>query len=301
MGNRSYALITGLFVIILGGLIAVTGYWLSDTGVQRVPYIVVAYGNLSGLNESSPVFYRGVAAGHVESIRFNPEDMREILITILVNKEIPVTRGTYASLRPQGITGLSQLELADSGEDPELLAGSQTSPPRIPMQPGFFDKITSSGESVLANIDRLAVNLNDLLESNREQIDAVIANVAIATARADRLVERLEQSLRSVPQVGADLQGLIAKISRLVDEFSTFLPRLQEIMDHTGKMAAAGKEVGEQVSDSTLPRLNHTLDELAATGRQLQLLIRKIQNHPQSLLLGPAYVAPGPGEPGYKE
>ncbi len=301
MGNRSYALITGLFVITLGTVIAVTGYWLSDTGIQRVPYVVVAYGNLSGLNESSPVFYRGVAAGHVESIRFNPDDAREILITLRINGEIPITRGTYATLRPQGITGLSQLELSDSGDNPEPLASSETDPPRIPMQPGLLDKITRSGESVLLNIDRLAVNLNELLETNRDHFETIIRNIETATARADVLGERLDAALQTVPEIGSDLQTLIIKTTRLTEQFSAFLPRLHEIVDSTQALAAAGVDIGDRLHDTTIPRFNHTLDEMAATGRQLQLLIRDIQNHPQSLLLGPSPVPPGPGEPGYKE
>jgi phospholipid/cholesterol/gamma-HCH transport system substrate-binding protein len=79
---------------------------------------VVARSGVPGLAVKAPVKLRGVDVGTVEEIGFDPADMRRILVRIDVDKAIPLTRGTYARLGYQGVTGLTFIDLDDRRQRP---------------------------------------------------------------------------------------------------------------------------------------------------------------------------------------
>jgi len=113
MESRAYAFITGLFVIGLVAAIVAWASWLSQEPVDRKTYRVIATTPVSGLNAQAQVRYRGISVGRVTTIRIDPNDRHKILIDIEVNSDIPVTRGTYAQLGLEGITGISYVHLLD--------------------------------------------------------------------------------------------------------------------------------------------------------------------------------------------
>jgi len=50
MESRAYALITGLFVIILGAALIGVYYWLGSYNVEQVPYVITTRHSILGLN-----------------------------------------------------------------------------------------------------------------------------------------------------------------------------------------------------------------------------------------------------------
>ncbi|HVC37753.1 MAG TPA: MlaD family protein, partial [Gammaproteobacteria bacterium] len=89
MNNRAYALMTGLFVLLLAAAIVFAGVWMSGSHKQTRPYIVVTTGNVAGLQPQSTVHFRGIAAGTVDKIRIDPADAHNILIYLDINQDIP--------------------------------------------------------------------------------------------------------------------------------------------------------------------------------------------------------------------
>ncbi len=302
MGNRAYALLTGLFVIVLGFAIFVIAWWLAGVPAERVPYEVVSREEVTGLNESSQLLYRGVPAGRVERIRFNPDDFREILIRVAVDEVIPVTRGTYATLRVRGVTGLVQLVLHDEGDDPELLPTSTEEPGRIPMKAGLVDRLTDQGEAVLGNVESLTENLAKLLdEENVRLIGGILHNMEAATAGFEDLDQQLEPFFAVLPQVADETVRLLQDLQTLTAGMQTIPPELTALIDDARALMEIGQRIGEDLERTAAPELERTLRELAETGRELQRLARQLADQPESLFRGPRQPPPGPGEPGYQE
>lgn len=73
MENRAYALITGLFILVLGSAVVGGVLWLGSSAEALSPYVVVSDDSVSGLVEHSTVMYRGVHVGQVSSMREKPE------------------------------------------------------------------------------------------------------------------------------------------------------------------------------------------------------------------------------------
>lgn len=301
MGNRSYALLTGLFVILLGSTVALVAWWMSGGETERVPYTVVSTMEISGLNESSPVVYRGVRAGTVSAIRFNPADMREILIDIEVDATLMITEGTWATLRMQGITGLSQLSLHDEGEDPKSLRSSAENPGRIPMRPGLLDRLADRSEDILGRVDRIGASLEQLTSTdNVERVSNILVNVEVASERLKAFDKRLDPVLEGLPELSGEALALLVELRAMTADLRTLPEQLKTLTRDAGQLAATGQRIGTDLHEEVTPALTRALEELAATGVALQRLARQLQDQPQSLLQGPQRPTPGPGEPGYR-
>ena len=96
----------------------------------------------------APVRFRGVEVGKVETIEFLPNDARVILVRVAVRAGTPITKGTYAQLGSQGVTGLAYVILDDDGSKPERVAAGDLSY-HIPVRASFLDEIAGSGKELL--------------------------------------------------------------------------------------------------------------------------------------------------------
>ncbi|MGB9429164.1 MAG: MlaD family protein [Gammaproteobacteria bacterium] len=296
MNNHAYALMTGIFVLLLAAAAVFAGVWMSGSHAQTRPYIVVTTGNVAGLQPQSTVYFRGIAAGSVEKIGIDPSDARNILVYVDINQDIPVTRATYATLKLQGITGLSQLAL-DNSPGPlamQALATNSNSPARIPMQPSLLDKLGSSGVQLAAQLDQLVASLNELLNTdNRAHIKRLLAQADASSAMLLKLETQLDASASQLPALDAHAEEMLAKVKNAADNVSVLSHNLD-------RLVATGQAVGGTLNERTMPQLNAAIAQISQAAADMRRLAENLRRDPQQLLLGPARPAPGPGEPGYK-
>ncbi|MGH8398598.1 MAG: MlaD family protein [Gammaproteobacteria bacterium] len=294
MNNRAYALMTGAFVLLLVVAIIFGAVFLSGSHQPTKPYIVVTTGNVYGLAPHSTVYFRGIAAGHVDSVRFDPDDPRRILIYIEVNSDIPVTRDTYAVFKLQGVTGMSQLGLETSGSSTVALATSMQSPARIPLRPSLLDQLSDTGTKVVAQLDMLTGSLNQLLNANnREHIAHILGQADAASAMLVKLEVNLDATTRRMPALAGQIQTTLTQLDTLVAS-------LNQLTRHVDELSLSGQAAGQKINAETLPRLDVALTQITAASTQIRQLADSLQKNPQQLLLGPQRPVPGPGEPGYK-
>src|SRR2546421_5466764 len=192
MENRAYALMTGLFLIGIVAAIVVAAQWLGGDQTVRVPYRVVATQPVTGLNPQAQVRYRGIGVGRVTAINLDPKDARRILIDTEVDANVPMTRGTYAQLGMEGITGVAYVHLLDDGKDNTPLADIPDATAEITMRPSFIDTISDSAEDLARDSRVLVANLNKLLdEDNRAHIKKTLASLERVSQNLDATSERV--------------------------------------------------------------------------------------------------------------
>lgn len=294
MNSRSYALRAGIFVVAFTVAILLATFWISGNHEARAPYIVVTHGSVFGLKPQSTVFFRGITAGVVEHIKVDPRNPRTIFIAISMDKAIPVTRGTYAQLKLQGVTGLTALEL-NTTADLTPLPTSKAHPGRIPMRTSLLSRLTHAGTTVMRQLTRLSHGLQETLNAtNRKHLQAILAHAAQASAEWGTLSARLNQAAAGLPVMEGRANAALAQIDSLTRELRGLGGRLKAL-------SATAQGASDTVLTRTLPKVNRALARLASASRDVQKLSRSLRHHPRELLLGARPMAPGPGEPGYKE
>lgn len=294
MDNRAYAVMTGIFVVVLGVGFMVGAVWLKGPATQTQPYVVVSHDSVYGLMPQSTVFFRGVAAGTVESVAFDPRDTRNILIHIDVDQGTPITRSTIAKLNLQGITGLSQLELENTAADSPLLPTNAQSPARIPLQPSILDKVSKSGADAVSQLDSLATSLNRILNgSSQRHIRDLLANVDLASAELVTLERRINRTATVMPSMARKSAATLDHVNELITTLDALGRSLQYL-------SQSSQYASNELTSRTLPRLDQTLYQMSRAASDIHRLSVDFTNDPQRLLFGPQRPPPGPGEPGYK-
>ena len=316
MGRDKHALITGLFLIVFVAAVTAIIYWIGHFERERNIYVISTRQSVSGLNPESTVFYRGIAVGKVIKIMFDPNDSGIILVPIEVDKNILFTKGVFATLRLKGVTGLTQIQLEDSGTMTAQLKPGDNPLTRIPLVPSLTDKLMNSGEEILRKADHLMVRLSALLNDENEQnIGAILANLNNLTGRLTDLQKSVDKALAGIPALTSDTQKSLAhfnalavdsqktlsQINSLTIELQGVAKEVQVLSQRTANLADTGNTAGDILIQKTLPSLNKLLNELHSTAQQVRRTAAMLDNNPQSLLLGPDKRNSGPGEPGYEE
>ena len=307
MENRAYALAAGLFTLLLSAGVVFVAMWLSGDTERRETYQLESRYPVTGLNTQAPVRYRGVEVGRVESIRFNRDDPRQIVVAVSVRSGTPLTRGTYAQLGSQGITGLAYVILDDDGSKPEPLTAAESAQARIPVRQSFFDDLAGTGKDLVTDVNQVARRLNALLsEGNQAQLIRTLSGLEGATNRVSALALKLDPAIRDVPALTGDARKALARADEMLANMSKLTVELAQRVDTLERVSRSAEQLGgaaQSVSDAavadTLPRVNALIEELARNSRKLDQLLGELNEQPASLVFGRPGAAPGPGEPGF--
>ena len=302
MGRDKHALITGLFLIVFVAAVTAIIYWIGHFERERNVYVISTRESVSGLNPESTVFYRGIAVGKVIKIMFDPNDSGIILVPIEVDKNISFTKGVFATLRLKGVTGLTQIQLDDSGTLPAVLPPGKNPLTRIPLVPSLTDKLMNSGEEILHKADHIMVQLSSLLnDENAKNIGDILGNLKILTGKLSDVQKSVDKALAGIPVLTRDAQKTLNNINVLTHDLQGLTKDVKNLSIKAGKLVDTGETTGGLLMQSTLPKINKLLTELHSTAQQVKRTATMLDNNPQSLLLGPDQHDSGPGEPGYKE
>ncbi|MSP28776.1 MAG: MCE family protein [Methylococcales bacterium] len=309
MGKNKHALATGLFLVIFVAAVTSIIYWIGHFERERNVYVIATREAVAGLNPESTVFYRGIAVGKVLQIKFDPDDSGIILMLIEVDKNIVFTKGVFATLRLKGVTGLTQIQLADAGKiTARLPANNDNKANRIPLVPSMTDKLLDSGEKILAKADHVMMRLDALLnDENLENVGDILGNIKNLSDKLIDLNTSLDKALVGIPALSHDAQTTLKHINGLTDELQVLSKELRtlsaktgNLTDKAGHFADTGKNMGELLMQTTLPKMNELLTDLQATAREVKSTSTVLRKNPQSLLLGRPPSEPAPGEPNYE-
>lgn len=294
MENRAHALAAGLFTLVLVAALVAAGLWFRRDDIRLSEYLVTTTSSVTGLKVEAAVRYRGVDVGRVESIRLEPGGSGRVRIRVGVHQDTPITRGTYAQLAYQGVTGLAYVSLDDDGSSSETLKGQGSEPPRIEMRPSIFD----SSLDLVAAVRELSSRMNELLSAeNRGLVTKMLGGIERASRQTAELAERLQPGAREFPALVADARGTLADIaalSRRLEERSAAFDRMAASLDDVGVAARS-------FNDETLPRFNALVEQLNRDSRALDRVLKALDENPQSFVFGAPRGRPGPGESGFKD
>ncbi len=293
MHDRAYAIATGAFVIAAVTALLVVAYWLAGAEQERRPYVVVSQYSVAGLNEGSEVLYRGVPAGRVQRIGLDPSDPSLVLIEIGVNREVPVHAGTFARLRPRGLTGIAQVELEDTGVLQEPLPTSAANPTRIRMVPSLLDEVTDAGTQALATLSEMADSFGELLsEGSRGQLRSILMRVESLLASIENVTQTLEADL---PRTLDGAARAADSVAALADRTTSSMDEVDALIAELHQTAVVVQELGSELAGSGMPGFDSALDAINRAAREMGRLAQSIARQPERLLRG-QQSSPGPGE-----
>lgn len=318
MENKAHALAAGIFVALLSLLLLALASWLTrDTG-QRDIYEISTRETVTGMQPQAPVRYRGVDVGKVESIGFDSKAPGNVLMRLQVDSAAPITADTFATLSFQGVTGLSFIQLDDTGKAAPRLVPNDEAPPRIPLRPGLLAKLQEKGEKILDQVEQVTVKMNQVLDDpNQKRLATALDNVGVAAASVSKLsttmttllnaqlgpdrvnipafVKNADATLTSVRGTSDEAKAAIAEIGNTARRLNAKDGPVDRLAEGAEGLAHAA----DSFNAATLPRINRATEDTSRAVRQLGRAVNGINDNPQSLIFGSGPSQPGPGEPGF--
>jgi phospholipid/cholesterol/gamma-HCH transport system substrate-binding protein len=309
MENRAYAILTGLFTLVFGGTLILAVLWFRGDTRQYERYVLVSRYSVNGLYPQSEVRFRGIIVGKVQSLEVDPADLRNILVHVVVERKLPITKGTFGQLGYQGVTGLAYVILDDDGSNPQPLTSPAGKPAIIPMRPNLFDDLASAGQGLVNQANQLLERLNRIVsEENEQRLAATLKNFEDASSQIEpalraipRVAERMnrfldEENAERIKRSLANLELATGAIAPMAEDSRKALANIQAMSERLDRVSA---EMAVEVSEGTLPRINNLVDQLTEDSRDLKRVLLQLERDPQSLLFGKTPTSPGPGEPGF--
>lgn len=315
----------GLFVVA-GCATVITGLtWLGMRELRRETHPAIAFFDeaLTGLEEGSPVKFRGVSIGVVERINVAPDKkhlavraslydsyLRDLGLDPQIGVDSPLPDNLRAMVVMSWVTSTSFIQVdffPDPPQGPQVLPFPvPTGVPFLRTVPSTAKSLDDAGREVMRELPALAAAARGLLEGL--QTDLAAARLPQLAARLDAVLAQADKQLAALAEhdtVGVataalqSMRGATSELETALGDLRGAVTTLREEVAATqlpatgSALRAAAASVGT-AGDDISAQITHLGSALAAIERLAALLERD----PAALLYGRGAASGSPLAPG---
>ena len=294
--------------VTLGLLIALAAFvvWIARLNQGAVnEYDIFYKQSVAGLANGSQVSYAGVPVGQVREIALSSEDPEFVRVRIRIRDEVPILVGTEATIQAS-FTGVSTILLDGARKEAPAITCETTACPEgrplIPPGRGGFGEIVANAPLLLERLATLTEQLNIILgPENREELAGILANsnrltreLADAAPALEGTMQELEVTIREAGEaldafekVTLTTDALLNQEGpQLAQELSKTLASANEAATSLSAMLEDARPATRALSETTLPTVEATLQDLRTTSRSLRAITDRLEAEGAGSLLG---------------
>lgn len=230
--NANYALV-GLSTLILFVGLVIFSIWLARVAFVRDydVYDILFQGPVRGLTQGGEVHFNGIKVGEVTDISLDRTNPSRVISRVRVNSDVPIRVDSFATLEPQGITGLNYVQISAGTSTRPLLkvASPEGKVPVIQSQRSALADLLEGGGTVLSRTVEALDRVNRVLsDENILTLGAAISDAQAVTAE-----------LRERKAIIADAQTALQNIGEAAEEARALVASTRDIVDTDGRAAMA--------------------------------------------------------------
>ncbi|HZZ32988.1 MAG TPA: MlaD family protein [Phenylobacterium sp.] len=305
--NANYALV-GLSSLILFIGLVIFVVWLARISFSQEYdlYDIVFDGPVRGLNQGGEVHFNGIKVGEVTKIALDRTNPARVIARARVTSDVPIRIDSYATLEPQGITGVNYVQITAGTPSKPLLKvverqkcqtnGLSSCIPILKSQRSALSDLLEGGGTVLTRTIEALDRVNRVLSD--KNIQTFSATLSDAQAVSAELRERKE--------IIGDAQKLIQDLDTATQHADGILVSTQGLVDGDGKrsmknIADAAEEAKQTAHDlrgmvdklqgptadfanNGLPQITSAIVQLQKAAESLERLVNEIQRSPTGAL-----------------
>lgn len=265
----------------------------------------VIYEKIDGLLESSTVTINGYQVGQVSEIGFLGDYSGRLLVTMSIEGDFKIAKGTTAKIISSDIMGTKsiRLEITHSGEyyqPNDTIPGAtetdlkeQVSMQVLPLKKKAEELIASLDSALTVVTYVFNERTRDNLSQSFENINRTVANIESASSelksimgngKINSIVTNLDSISTTIKQNSGQITNIINNLSSLSDSLSklNISPVFDEISSTIAGLNAIIQKLNTTESSAGLlindPVLYQNLNNLAGS---LDLLLKDVRNNPK--------------------
>ena len=305
--NANYALVGLSTIILLIGLIIFV-IWLARLRINAEYdlYDVVFQGPVRGLNQGGEVHFNGIKVGEVTKIALDRTNPSRVIARARVTADVPIRVDSYATLEPQGITGVNYVQITAGTPSKPLLKTTEKARcdrmairecvPILKSQRSALSDLLEGGGTVLTRTIEALDRINRVLsDQNVKTFSAALSDTQAVTAE-----------LRERKAIIADGQKALQDIDAAAQQLTQLTQSGQKILDTDGQrtvknFADAAEEAKATAHDARalmaklqaptaefattgLPQITAAVVQLQSAAESLERLVNEIQRSPTGAL-----------------
>lgn len=297
--NANYFLV-GLISLILLILSAVFVTWLARVQFAQdyAIYDISFVGPVRGLSEGGEVHFNGIKVGEVTKISLDPKDPKRVIARGRITSDVPIRTDSYATLEPQGITGVNYVQITAGTATKPLLrdAAERGTVPVILSQQGPLADLLEGGGTVLTRTLDAINRVNQVMsDDNIKSLGRTFKNIEAVTAEArDRkaVIEEAETTLKNIDRAAQSFESLSQSSEAFVKgdahksmaDVSAAAEELRTATTEARGLIAQLKEPTAEFTKTGLPRLSSAISTLQSAAESLDRLATEAEVNPRGLV-----------------
>jgi phospholipid/cholesterol/gamma-HCH transport system substrate-binding protein len=250
MESKSLNFVIGLFVVAGIAAIFIVGLWLTRNGSSEktIPYYVLFEDSVAGLSVGSKVSYRGIRIGTVAYIGIKPDDPQFVAVRMAIGENYPIRQGDMASLKLEGITGSSYIDIEGAEWGSETVESTPENIATIPSRRSELGQLVKGLPELINEGTELVQRFSDLLdEENREQVTSILANIDQLTGALAEQGENVDALLLTANDAGTELIEVSRSLQDVVTKVDSLMETLQVTAEGTNQLITEdGAELVEE-------------------------------------------------------
>ncbi len=297
--NANYALV-GLVSAILTIGLAVFVVWLAGSGLNQSYdlYDIVFQGPVRGLAQGAEVHFNGIKVGEVSKISLDPRDPRYVIARAKVTSDVPIRQDSYATLEPQGITGVNYIQITAGTASKPLLKDTvpRGQVPRMKSQKDALSDLLAGGGFIVQRTVEVLDRVNRVFsDENIKTLSATMSDVQAVTAELRErksVIADAQKTLQSADEAAQQIRDLAKSSNGLVNGDGK--RTMAKLGDAAGEIEAAAKNLSGMVDKlkgptadfavNGLPEISNAINSLQRTLDQLDQVLGEVQANPRGLV-----------------
>jgi phospholipid/cholesterol/gamma-HCH transport system substrate-binding protein len=242
-------LLLGYMIVYLGGV---------SFGDRGYP-IQVVFSEVGGLKEGNVVRYAGVDVGRVDAVRTGDKGVE---VRLLINPGINIPQGSRFLIGTDGLLGEKFINITPPKKNQGYLPHGATVAGE---DPRGLDQFVDSADKVLADLQKLVNNLNEVLgdEKFKEAVRTTAFN-------ARDLTERLNEFSASLARMAANNEQ---DVNAIVGNLRVMSDSLRDTAVRVDRMVATVDNNGQTAKD-----LRETIQNLKNTSVRVEKIAASVQD-----------------------
>ncbi|MBQ8269580.1 MAG: MCE family protein [Bacteroidaceae bacterium] len=242
----------------------------------------VKFDNIGQMVNSSPVYLNGYKAGNVQGIAYDFKDMRNVIVTMDIDKRLQIPVGSYAEVNNHMLGGCDiNIVLGDS--DKFIAPGDTIMGKLNKGLMGEMGDALPAIQNIIPKVDSVLTSLNTLLGSpalnnSLNNAEHITEDLLVTTESLNKLLSTdIPQITSSLNEIGNNFQGVSEQLREV--DYNELFASLQTTINNLENITTA-IEKGEGTAGKLL-KDSELYNKLDSTCTAANALLTDLKENPR--------------------